>query len=212
MLSYLIVPISTYLYITINKYLFFLTNDHKINIRLISSIHSSLVTMYSFLFYYEILEFYYYENLMKITSYGYFLLDTSYILYFYRESNQLLQLQFLVHHFIAFIMLGRLSTYSKNIAMAFCSEITTPLTNLSWYLKYKSKNNIVNRIVYPINALTLLYLFFIYRICNFYDLYFNNSYESVIYSQSALIMFFFNIVWFIGLILIYYNELKLVKF
>ena len=125
-----------------------------------SCIHANIIYILSFLFLLNIIDFSIWVHCLDIIR-GYCFYDNLLILY-YNPYNY----QMLIHHVLLFI--GSYNNYIFKyplwMAQGLLSEISNQFLYFGWFL---IKKNLNNTLLFQINAVILLILFFIFRILNF---------------------------------------------
>lgn len=185
-------------YFLLNNYLSNKIVSFDYRIRVISILHCFIIIFFSILYLGNFLSCYFYINSVYFISPGYFILDFKYLIS-KSKNNNLLQYAYYLHHLGALIGIYFGNIYPYFLARAFLTEISTPLLNISWFLKkimsekYKidSHTNLYLSIIYKINLISYFILFLIFRIYNLTDIVLN-LHNIVIYHK--IIIYFFTIL------------------
>jgi len=159
-----------------------------------SCIHAKIVYVLSFLLLMNFIDVSVWSNCLDVTR-GYCFYDTLMILY-----QNPLDYQMLIHHLILFIGTYNyyVILYPYQIALALLSETSNQFLYIGWFL---IKKNLKNTMIFKINGIILLILFFLFRVINFTYLSFfiftNCSfYENILFLPITLL----NYYWFFLLV------------
>lgn len=155
-----------------------------------SCIHAKIVYILSLLFILNIIDFSIWVHCLDIIR-GYCFYDTILILY-----NDPYNYQMLIHHILFFIGSYNNYIYIYPLKMAFglLSEISNQFLYFGWFL---IKKNLHNTLLFKINSVILLILFFVFRVLNFsYFLFFISQYCDSYEFFMALPITLLNYYWF----------------
>ena len=127
----------------------------KLTDYIISCIHANCAYIISFLFLINFIDVSIWMNCLDITR-GYCFYDTLMILY-----NNPYDYEMLIHHTMLFIGTynNYIISYPYQAALALLSEISNQFLYFGWFLIQKK---LKNTILFKINGIILLFLFFIY--------------------------------------------------
>tara|TARA_B110001454_G_C12706550_1_gene428833 strand:- start:638 stop:1255 length:618 start_codon:yes stop_codon:yes gene_type:complete len=155
-----------------------------------SCIHAKIVYILSLLFLLNIIDFSIWVHCLDIIR-GYCFYDTILILYHNPYDYQML-----IHHILFFIGSYNNYIYIYPLKMAFglLSEISNQFLYFGWFL---IKKNLHNTLLFKINSVILLILFFVFRVLNFsYFLFFISQYCDSYEFFMALPITLLNYYWF----------------
>lgn len=159
-----------------------------------SCIHANIIWFSSFLFLINIIDFSVWIQCLNIIR-GYCFFDTLLILY-----HNPFDYQMIIHHIILFIGTynNYIFKYPSQMAIALLSEISNQFLYFGWFL---IKKKLENTLLFKINGIILLILFFIFRVFNFtyfsFFIFQNCSFfENIIFLPITLL----NYYWFVLLI------------
>ena len=173
------------------------------NIRIISSLHAILSTGLSSAYLCGKLPLNTFSWSIGFVSYGFSLVDLSYILLYENQYSKSLITSYIIQHLLTLVGISYINIYPYYVARGYLAELSTPFVNLSWYLSrngYKDNN-------YFINGSITLGLFGLVRIANITELLYNRPDTSpFIYPFICSALLGVNCLWMRGLILVYYND------
>ena len=173
--------------------------------RIISSIHAIILTMGTTGYLLDYIDLYSWIQFLPLSS-AFGLFDMTIITLNYKSFKKG-YLSTGIHHFI--LIFGPLTITIESvitIAQSGMFETTVPLIDTSWYL-YNA--NLTNTLVFKINSIIAIIVFFIGRVINSlhmtYKIMWCNNNTAIFFSFVFLAL---NIYWFKGLISVYMRTLK----
>lgn len=149
------------------------------------------------------------ENFIKSLEFSkaYLIIDILLTIWYYKKIPNIKTI--LLHHLLFLLLLHTsiLHIYPHIVAQALMCEITNFFLYFGWFLVKKKKTN---NIFFILNALILLFLFLIYRVLNFTNLFIISLTIKEIYIERyfALILALMNSYWFIKLLEKFFSSIK----